>query len=142
MAVVFASTGKNNGTAIAIAAMAFSPMVAIPAATMPIFQVLLLVGYLKLAAGLLVLGWGWQRADPIVSLVTAVLVLWAGWGLLRDTTHVLMEGTPRELDPDVGHQWHPRRQFDGTMHEEEPGRVTASSPGAKERRGDEPARPA
>jgi ACR3 family arsenite transporter len=52
MAVVFASTGKNNGTAIAIAAMAFSPMVAIPAATMPIFQVLLLVGYLKLAGPL------------------------------------------------------------------------------------------
>jgi ACR3 family arsenite transporter len=49
MAVVFASTGKNNGTAIAIATMAFSPMVAIPAATMPIFQVMLLVLYLKAA---------------------------------------------------------------------------------------------
>lgn len=49
MAVVFASTGKNNGTAIAIAAMAFSPMVAIPAATMPIFQIILLVLYLRLA---------------------------------------------------------------------------------------------
>jgi ACR3 family arsenite transporter len=49
MAVVFASTGKNNATAIAIAATAFTPLVAVPAATMPIFQVLLLVGYLKLA---------------------------------------------------------------------------------------------
>ncbi|MFN2382542.1 MAG: arsenic resistance protein [Guyparkeria sp.] len=49
MAVVFASTGKNNGTAIAIAATAFSPLVAVPAATMPIFQVLLLIGYLKSA---------------------------------------------------------------------------------------------
>ena len=49
MAVVFASTGKNNGTAIAIAATAFSPLVAVPAATMPIFQVMLLIGYLKLA---------------------------------------------------------------------------------------------
>ena len=49
MAVVFASTGKNNGTAIAIAATAFSPLVAVPAATMPIFQVLLLIGYLKIA---------------------------------------------------------------------------------------------
>lgn len=49
MAVVFASTGKNNGTAIAIATMAFSPMVAIPAATMPIFQVMLLVLYLRAA---------------------------------------------------------------------------------------------
>lgn len=49
MAVVFASTGKNNGTAVAIAAMAFSPLVAVPAATMPIFQIMLLVLYLKLA---------------------------------------------------------------------------------------------
>jgi ACR3 family arsenite transporter len=53
MAIVFASTGKNNGTAIAIAAMAFSPLVAIPAATMPIFQILFLVLYLKMA--------GWLR---------------------------------------------------------------------------------
>ena len=49
MAVVFASTGKNNGTAIAIAATAFSPLVAVPAATMPIFQILLMVLYLRSA---------------------------------------------------------------------------------------------
>lgn len=35
MAVVFTSTGKNNGTAIAIAPMAFSPIVAIPVETIP-----------------------------------------------------------------------------------------------------------
>ena len=49
MAVVFASTGKNNGTAIAIATVAFSPLVAIPAAIMPIFQILFLVFYVKMA---------------------------------------------------------------------------------------------
>jgi len=49
MAVAFTSTGKNNGTAIAIATTAFSPMVAIPAATMPIFQILLMVLYLRAA---------------------------------------------------------------------------------------------
>jgi len=49
MAVVFASTGKNNGTAIAIATTAFSPLVAVPAATMPIFQMVFMIGYLKLA---------------------------------------------------------------------------------------------
>jgi ACR3 family arsenite efflux pump ArsB len=66
MAIVFASTGKNNGTAIAIATMAFSPMVAIPAATMPIFQVMLLVLYLKTA--------GWLRGyfgEPRGSLTAA-----------------------------------------------------------------------
>lgn len=51
-------------------------------------------------AGLVILGWGWMRADSVASIATAVLVLWTGWGLLRESTHVLMEGTPRNLDPD------------------------------------------
>ena len=50
-------------------------------------------------AGLVIVGWGWSRADSVVSIATAVLVLWTGWGLLRESTHVLMEGTPRGLDP-------------------------------------------
>jgi len=66
MAVVFASTGKNNGTAIAIATMAFSPMVAIPAATMPIFQVMLLVLYLR-AAGWLRGYFGRPRRSPATT---------------------------------------------------------------------------
>ncbi|HEX5331248.1 MAG TPA: cation diffusion facilitator family transporter [Cellulomonas sp.] len=50
-------------------------------------------------AGLVIMGWGWARADSMVSIATAALVLWTGWGLLRESTHVLMEGTPRGLDP-------------------------------------------
>jgi ACR3 family arsenite efflux pump ArsB len=49
MAVVFASAGKNNATAIAIAATAFSPLVAVPAATMPIFQILLMIAYVNMS---------------------------------------------------------------------------------------------
>lgn len=48
MGLVYASTGKNNGTAIALATAAFSPLVAVPAATLPIFQIIFLVGYLKM----------------------------------------------------------------------------------------------
>ena len=33
-------------------------------------------------------------------MATAILVLWTGWGLLREATHVLMEGFPRRLDPE------------------------------------------
>ena len=54
-----------------------------------------------LLAGLVILVWGLDRADSLVSMATALLVLWAGWGLLRDTTHVLMEGTPRGMDADA-----------------------------------------
>jgi arsenite transporter len=62
MAVAFTSTGKNNGTAIAIASTAFSPLVAIPAATMPIFQILLMVLYLRAAPRLR--AWFDRRATP------------------------------------------------------------------------------
>ena len=60
MAIAFTSTGKNNATAIAIATTAFSPMVAIPAATMPIFQILLMVLYLRAGPRLR----GWFRPVP------------------------------------------------------------------------------
>jgi cobalt-zinc-cadmium efflux system protein len=37
--------------------------------------------------------------DPLISIAIAILVLWSTWGLLRDTTRVLMEGSPRGMDP-------------------------------------------
>ena len=52
-----------------------------------------------LLAGVAIWTWGWLAADAVASLCTAVLVLWAGWGLLRESIHVLMEGTPRGLEP-------------------------------------------
>jgi ACR3 family arsenite transporter len=68
MAVAFTSTGKNNGTAIAIAATAFSPLVAIPAATMPIFQILLMVLYLRAAPRLrLLFGPSSVVAPPVTA---------------------------------------------------------------------------
>jgi cobalt-zinc-cadmium efflux system protein len=44
---------------------------------------------------------GSDRVDPAVSILVAALVLWSAWGLLRATAHVLLEGTPRGVDPDV-----------------------------------------
>ncbi len=42
---------------------------------------------------------GADRADPVASIVVAMLVVLAAWRLLRDATHVLLEGSPRHLDP-------------------------------------------
>jgi len=50
-------------------------------------------------AGLAVVLWDAPRADPIASIVIAALVLWSGWSLLGMTVHVLLEGTPRGMDP-------------------------------------------
>ncbi len=41
---------------------------------------------------------GWTRADAVVSLLIAALVVVAALGLLREALHILNEGTPRDLD--------------------------------------------
>jgi cobalt-zinc-cadmium efflux system protein len=50
-------------------------------------------------AGLAVLLTGWNRFDPIASLLVAALMFWAAFGLLRDSSRILLELAPRELDP-------------------------------------------
>lgn len=49
-------------------------------------------------AGVAVLVWDAEWADPAISIGIAALVLVSAWTLLRDTTHVLLEGTPKRLD--------------------------------------------
>ncbi len=53
-----------------------------------------------LVAGVLIATRGWTIADPLASLFIALLVSVAGWGLLRDTVHVLMEGAPASIRVD------------------------------------------
>jgi cobalt-zinc-cadmium efflux system protein len=40
----------------------------------------------------------WFLADPIVSIIVALLILYSSWQLLRDSVDVLLEGTPRHLN--------------------------------------------
>jgi cobalt-zinc-cadmium efflux system protein len=49
-------------------------------------------------AAILILAFGWNRADPITSIVISALILTGSWRLLRDATHVLMEGAPPGVD--------------------------------------------
>jgi cobalt-zinc-cadmium efflux system protein len=44
---------------------------------------------------------GWKYGaylDPVVSILVLLLILRSGWGLLRDTVRILLEGTPPGLD--------------------------------------------
>ena len=52
-------------------------------------------------AGALILIWGFERADGIASLLIAALMLWAAYGLLRETGRVFMEAAPPGLDPEA-----------------------------------------
>jgi cobalt-zinc-cadmium efflux system protein len=51
-------------------------------------------------AGLAVLAFGFDAADGIASLSVAALMLWGGWGLVRDSGRVLLEAAPRGADPE------------------------------------------
>jgi len=49
-------------------------------------------------AGVLVVKFGLSLADPIVSLLIAGLILYSSYGVLRESTTVLLEGTPAGMD--------------------------------------------
>ena len=51
-------------------------------------------------AGGLILATGWDRFDPIASLGVAALMLWASWGLLRESASIFLERSPVGIDPD------------------------------------------
>jgi len=52
-------------------------------------------------AAIVILTTGWVQADPLVSILIALLVLASAWSILRDSTEILLESTPRDLDVDA-----------------------------------------
>jgi cobalt-zinc-cadmium efflux system protein len=51
-----------------------------------------------IAAALVILLTGYRVADPIISVFIGVLVLFSSWKLLRDSTNILLEGSPPGID--------------------------------------------
>jgi cobalt-zinc-cadmium efflux system protein len=41
---------------------------------------------------------GLQWIDPLLSLVIAAMILASSWSIVRETLHILLEGTPRSVD--------------------------------------------
>ncbi|MER5342906.1 cation diffusion facilitator family transporter [Streptomyces mirabilis] len=61
-----------------------------------------LFGFIATAiAGAVVLTTGFARADAIASLLVVVLMLKAGYGLVRDSGRIFLEAAPAGLDPDA-----------------------------------------
>ncbi|MFL6010753.1 MAG: cation diffusion facilitator family transporter [Gaiellaceae bacterium] len=52
-------------------------------------------------AGGLILATGWNRLDPIASLLVAALMAWSSWQLLRESTAIFLERAPNDADPDA-----------------------------------------
>ncbi len=53
-----------------------------------------------IVAGGLIWAFGWRLADPIVSALIGLLVLWSSWSLVKETVGVLMESAPGHIDVD------------------------------------------
>jgi cobalt-zinc-cadmium efflux system protein len=51
-------------------------------------------------AGAVILLTGFDRADGIASLVIAASMIWASYGLLRESGRIFLEAAPRGLDPE------------------------------------------
>ena len=51
-----------------------------------------------IGAGLAMLIGGWYLADPMVSIVVAIMVLYSSWQLVRESVDVLLEATPAHLN--------------------------------------------
>lgn len=41
---------------------------------------------------------GFLLIDPLLGMAFGFVLLWASWGILRDSMHLLMEGTPADVD--------------------------------------------
>ena len=52
-------------------------------------------------AALAIWRFGWLWADPVTSIVVALLILGSAWTLLRRSAHILLEGTPDDVESEA-----------------------------------------
>lgn len=51
-----------------------------------------------IVAGLLIFFFNWGWADPLASVIVAILITISGGRVVRESVHVLMEGTPKNIE--------------------------------------------
>ena len=56
------------------------------------------VGAIAAALAMMCFGWGW--ADAAASLLVAALIVKSGWGVLKESLNILMEGSPKGVSLD------------------------------------------
>lgn len=52
-----------------------------------------------ITAGVVILWTGWMPIDPILSMLIALLILRNAWHLVRESAHILLEGSPSSPTP-------------------------------------------
>jgi cobalt-zinc-cadmium efflux system protein len=51
-----------------------------------------------IAASVVIITTGWMPIDPILSVLVAVIILRSAWQVVRESSHILLEGTPPDVD--------------------------------------------
>ena len=51
-----------------------------------------------IAAAIVIMITGWVPIDPLLSILVALIILRSAWHVVRDSGHMLLEGTPEGLD--------------------------------------------
>jgi cobalt-zinc-cadmium efflux system protein len=58
-----------------------------------------MLGAIGIIAGSLVIRFtGWMEADPVLSAIIAVLIIWTSWDIIRESLNILLEGRPRGIE--------------------------------------------
>ncbi|MFA9455204.1 cation diffusion facilitator family transporter [Halalkalibacter sp. AB-rgal2] len=50
-----------------------------------------------IVAGIIIYFTGWFVADPILSIIIAIMISFTAFSLLKETIHILLEGTPKNI---------------------------------------------
>lgn len=61
----------------------------------------LLGSFAAILAAVIILVTGWVYADPLLSVLVAVIIVRSAYGVVRDAAHILLEGAPRGLSGEV-----------------------------------------
>jgi cobalt-zinc-cadmium efflux system protein len=54
-----------------------------------------------ITAAVIILLTGWMPIDPILSVFVALLILRSAWMVVKESTHILLEGTPPDIDVEI-----------------------------------------
>jgi cobalt-zinc-cadmium efflux system protein len=58
-----------------------------------------LLGSIGIVIGAVVIRYtGWQRIDPLLSILIGALIVWTAWDIIRESLNILLEGLPRGLE--------------------------------------------
>lgn len=52
-----------------------------------------------IVGALVILATGWTPIDPLLSMLVGLLVLRSAWLVVRESAHILLEGTPAKIEP-------------------------------------------